>query len=434
MIIKPKIIFSFIAIFISIFFIFNGLNFRSGINKTDVKAAVTDNVAGYAWSENIGWISFNSVNCDANNDGKSEGAVGCPAAGTNMVAYGVNLNTDNTLSGYAWSENIGWISFNPAAVIGCPAGTCQPRYNSGTGEFLGWARALANGGGWDGWISLNCLNGGVCATSNYKVSKTGSNFIGYAWGGDVAGWIKFNPAFGGVYLANAPPVAANLSITPPTVTALCTSGAAYGFQWTFSDSGDTESKFQLQIDNDSNFLTPTVDRTFSGLTNADGSVNTQSVLLTSAADAPSADKLSYNTTYYWRVQVWDSSEAFSGWITPAAPLFTTPIHMYPTADYICSPSTTSCPVNHSQFEPISFTDRSICYDNNNNSTPCASRSWSFGDGSPLSTLSNPKHTYTAQGNFALGFTMTDPGGFTCTKNSSINIGVASPKWKEVIPK
>ncbi|MBU3925483.1 PKD domain-containing protein [Patescibacteria group bacterium] len=96
-------------------------------------------------------------------------------------------------------------------------------------------------------------------------------------------------------------------------------------------------------------------------------------------------------------------------------------------EQLCSPSTTSCPINHTQFEPISFTDKSICYDNNNNPTPCASRIWSFGDGSLLSTASNPKHTYTAQGNFALGFTTTDPSGFACTKNSSINIGVASPK-------
>ncbi|MBU4000353.1 hypothetical protein KKG29_04245, partial [Patescibacteria group bacterium] len=175
-----KIIGVSVAVFVSAVLIFNGLNFSGLINKTDVKAAATDNVAGYAWSENIGWLSFNCANtsCATSN-------------------YGVNLNLGTwNLSGYAWSENIGWVSFNAVDVAGCPAGTCQPRYNSGTGEFLGWAKALANGGGWDGWISLNCLNSGVCATSNYKVSLSGNNFIGYAWGGDVAGWIKFNPAFG----------------------------------------------------------------------------------------------------------------------------------------------------------------------------------------------------------------------------------------------
>lgn len=38
-------------------FIFSGNKLRN----QDVKAAATDNVAGYAWSENIGWISFNAA-------------------------------------------------------------------------------------------------------------------------------------------------------------------------------------------------------------------------------------------------------------------------------------------------------------------------------------------------------------------------------------
>ncbi|MBU4056765.1 hypothetical protein KJ695_02550, partial [Patescibacteria group bacterium] len=185
-----KIIGVSVAVFVSAVLIFNGLNFRGGINKTDVKAAATDNILGYAWSENIGWISFNCTNtsCATSN-------------------YGVNLNfgTGN-LSGYAWSENIGWVSFNAVDVTGCPANTprgdCLPYYDSVTADLFGWARALAYGGGWDGWISLNCLNSGVCAASNYKVSLSGLNFTGYASGGDVVGWLKFNPAFGGVYLAN----------------------------------------------------------------------------------------------------------------------------------------------------------------------------------------------------------------------------------------
>ena len=52
-------------------------------------AGTGDNVSGFAWSENIGWINFNGSN------------------------YGVNVSPLNgKLSGFAWSENIGWISFN----------------------------------------------------------------------------------------------------------------------------------------------------------------------------------------------------------------------------------------------------------------------------------------------------------------------------------
>jgi len=56
-----------------------------------VEADENDNVWGWAWSENIGWISFNGVN------------------------YGVNIDpASGDFSGYAWSENIGWIKFDPA--------------------------------------------------------------------------------------------------------------------------------------------------------------------------------------------------------------------------------------------------------------------------------------------------------------------------------
>ncbi|MBI5153289.1 MAG: hypothetical protein HZA36_02410 [Parcubacteria group bacterium] len=66
------------------------------------------NVSGNAWSENIGWISFKN-----------------PNAGS---SYGVNIHPlSGILSGYAWSEHIGWIDFNQAA--GCPKGTCQGKLN-----------------------------------------------------------------------------------------------------------------------------------------------------------------------------------------------------------------------------------------------------------------------------------------------------------------
>ena len=45
-----------------------------------------------------------------------------------------------------------------------------------------------------GWISFNCLDGGVCAISNYKVvydNATG-NISGYAWSSNI-GWIRFDP-------------------------------------------------------------------------------------------------------------------------------------------------------------------------------------------------------------------------------------------------
>lgn len=122
-------------------------------------------ITGYAWSETIGWISLDG-------DG-----------------YGVSVATDGDLSGYAWSDNIGWVSANPDDVAGCPSAPCAPHLEDG--ELTGWLRALSGGtsqsGDWGGWISLSGANYGPTAVG-------GGTFSGYAWGSDVVGWVDFSYA------------------------------------------------------------------------------------------------------------------------------------------------------------------------------------------------------------------------------------------------
>lgn len=104
------------------------------------EADTSDNVFGWAYSENIGWISFNNT------------------TGGGATSYGVNIETDGKFSGQAWSENIGWISFNESDLSGCPSGQCRAWVDTSDGKVYGWVRALAGGspvaGGWDGWVHL----------------------------------------------------------------------------------------------------------------------------------------------------------------------------------------------------------------------------------------------------------------------------------------
>ena len=80
-----------IRIFLLIIFVVFGFFIFGKVN-----AGTTDNVSGWAWSENIGWISFNNT------------------TGGGTTNYGVNINpSTGVFSGYAWSENIGWIDFGP---------------------------------------------------------------------------------------------------------------------------------------------------------------------------------------------------------------------------------------------------------------------------------------------------------------------------------
>lgn len=120
----------------------------------------------YAWSENIGWISFK--------DGLRP----------------VTVSIDGSLNGYAWSENIGWIQFG--GLSGFPSTTNGSNAKIVGNSLTGWARVVSgftpsgvdNRGGFDGWISLS--------GSNYGVTINGNNFGGYAWGSDVVGWVDFS--------------------------------------------------------------------------------------------------------------------------------------------------------------------------------------------------------------------------------------------------
>lgn len=162
------------------------------------QTAVSDTttaLAGYAWSDTIGWISMN-----------------CAQTGSNTCAtsnYNITMNANGTLSGYAWSDTLGWISANE--TTGCPSGTCTPSVQSG--KLSGWLRACGGQNdtttsptnqsvpnntctgwtrtdGWDGWISLSGTSGSVTWGVTYN-SSTGA-FGSYAWGSSVVGWVDFS--------------------------------------------------------------------------------------------------------------------------------------------------------------------------------------------------------------------------------------------------
>lgn len=180
-------------------------------------AGSLQNVSGYAWSDNIGWISFNCT------DTGSCGAVN----------YGVNIATDGDMSGHAWSDNVGWITFNENELSGCPSGACKAKLSGN--NLQGWARVLSNGDGWDGWISLN--------GPSYGVTKSGNNLVGYSWdasnisGESIGiGWIQFNPVFGGVTIAPDNPLTVDLSANPTSVI----SGGSSSLSWTSTNATSCE--------------------------------------------------------------------------------------------------------------------------------------------------------------------------------------------------
>lgn len=137
-------------------------------------------LSGHAWSETIGWLSF-----------------GGPF-------YSASINdTSGNFSGYAWSERIGWIKLNPAGPYP-ELPFHRARLDLTSGKVTGWMRACAgaenanctgdanpNADGWDGWIRMDGFENSVTQVGN---SDSGCHLTGYAWGSSVVGWLKFSNA------------------------------------------------------------------------------------------------------------------------------------------------------------------------------------------------------------------------------------------------
>lgn len=152
------------------------------INTDRVHAASYYDLSGWAWSSNIGWVSFNSAD---------SGAGGGP--------YKVRLSQTGTtfkFQDYAWSPNIGWISFNSADTLGCPSAS-NAVLSTTTGDVTGTIRAVTAMGRTDGWDGCIELSGTNHATRDFTGNggitfDNRDNYIkGYAWGGDVVGWLQF---------------------------------------------------------------------------------------------------------------------------------------------------------------------------------------------------------------------------------------------------
>ncbi|MDP6387982.1 MAG: hypothetical protein QGG63_01770 [Candidatus Pacebacteria bacterium] len=185
-----------IAALLFIAVLFYGAFFANGVDTA--KAGSVQNMSGWAWSDNIGWISFNCT--DTNSCG--------------TVDYGVNAVANGNLSGYAWSDNVGWITFNESDLSGCPSGECTAKLIDD--NLLGWARALSYGDEWDGWISLN--------GPNYGVVKNGNSLKEFAWDASAIedkqigiGWIEFDSLFGGVVFSSQNDPTVDISADPTLI-------------------------------------------------------------------------------------------------------------------------------------------------------------------------------------------------------------------------
>jgi len=144
-----------------------------------IAATNIDSTYRYAWNDVVGWLDFystNNVNVSSTQlTGYASSSVGfvaldCATSPNGDVCgtsnFKVSKDGSGNLSGYAWNDNVGWISFSGTTTENQAYGVSV---SPSTGDFSGWA--------WNdvvGWFSFNCSNSGAggCTPSDYKV-KTG---------------------------------------------------------------------------------------------------------------------------------------------------------------------------------------------------------------------------------------------------------------------
>ena len=405
-----------------------------------IKAGNEHNLSGWAWSDNIGWIRFNSIT---------------PPDPDDDYNYGVDVDElTGIFSGYAWSDNIGWISFNEAELINCPSGTCQAKLDFLTDEVSGWAKTINIGDGWEEWISLR---GSI---PDYGVSFNDSNneFEGWAWSDDF-GWISFNsttpdPDDDYNYKVQS---SVTFSMPPDEPQALaetvdcCSRGtpqvALYTsviLSWTYSDpEGDPQMAYEIQLDDDDGFPDPKFNIV------VDPSVST-SYTLDLNDDPGWSSELAWATAYYWRVRVKDNqSPNWSEWSDPPGS-FTMKDHANPLADFQPLPSR---PVVNEIVEFIqddSAVAESLCYIGGTEGLcqdepdAVVSYEWDFSynssDGFQVDETykGNATTTYDSPGFYTVRLRITDinllpAGDNSCYINRTINIGFPLPEWKEISP-
>ena len=396
--------------------------------------ANANNVTGWAWSSNVGWISFNSTNPPAT-----------------AVSFGVNIGTDGNMIGHAWSSNIGWIDFDPVGpypqvpnysarvdILGNLA-NCGQR-----GLICGWVRACSvfqsgcsgvlnpDRGGWDGWILLGPnLRDGV--QHGVRLERQGgiSVFRGYAWGGEPVGWISFNCADGGncalnpyrvetTYVLNAPPVVQSTTSTIDYCDELAPLNAldlTVVLSWVYFDAdGDPQNQYRIQVSRNSNFAPVEFEKTVTS--SATGFILHPALNLA----APF-----WNTTFHWRVSVHDGNQ----WSTSQASSFT-------VARTRRSPSVvfSRSPVQISVGEVVTFNGGSSQVFDGTTTLP--HYAWTFSGGNPGSatSTSTATTTFTQPGNASTTLTVTDSGTpirYSCSLTQPLSIRVPLPDWREVVP-
>ena len=258
---------------------------------------------------------------------------------------------------------------------------------------------------------------------------------------------------------NNPPYPENLEVLPESYCIDIPGCGEVSFRWVYQDiDGDNEVRFEFQVDDNSDFLSPEINRSFGGFSRPVGTINTQIILVRTFPAYYSCDYINYDTSYYWRVRVWDSTGLNSGWVEYNDPAdsdndgntrtYTKDPHPYPAPEF------SFIPANPVPGDLVSFIDLSVCYDNSNNPYLCKNLNpgtgtyneytWEFGDSSSNNDRGNTSHSYGAEGTYTARLEICDVHlqglgkDGCCSVSHDVPVGVGPGgeelfEWREISP-
>lgn len=415
-------------------------------------------VYGFAWvgaddatggaTEPVGWVSFDSdnpeISCDKTSYGVQVDYSTGEIRGEAFIGVGEDRDYNDCTDG---EDSVGWLDFyyndsNPPwggelahidnKKIKGGAPIMSDKDNDDLSEIVSWVR-------FDGDEHSSEIQG------SGRVGTPGNNTDHYAWAGGTGddtgttlGWIDLNPALDNAAVSTTTTVKFPEDY-PPTANSLeidyqdyCNVSESAGdgnvaYKWLYTDAeGDEEGAFDFQVDNNSDFSSPVINREVDGLSNPSGTEHTQNTyVIVGGGD----NELSYNTRYYWRVKVYDTQGNSSEWTE--GPSFETTAHPWPYPSFDVQPETPETGTE------VDFIDNSVCYDDSLENDDCADMTnttyeWDFdGDGVVESyKKGNATYTYEVVDEYEAKLTVSDNVG-SCATTKTLMATLPLPEWEEV---
>jgi len=139
----------------------------------------SDSGEHWAWNDIVGWVDFYTTNTVSVSSQKligyasssaGEVSLDCETTSAGDICavseYGVTNDGLGNLSGYAWNDTYGWISFDCNNNNGCSSSTYRVYIDPDDGQFHNYAWSDVAG-----WFSFNCANHD-CSASNYRTETS----------------------------------------------------------------------------------------------------------------------------------------------------------------------------------------------------------------------------------------------------------------------